>query len=293
MLASSCERHGFAWQVAPGLRPRLARLALHTAAAYVPSDVDAAWLAGYPDVMPRDFAAAAAAAVLLLAAARGCLGSGPASLALLRALDAVCKDGLGDGVAEAASDSKTKVLDPKPGPSVGSRAAASREGLGEGGLGAHAANSRPEPGPSGSNRAASSTDGVPTGAPDQGRLEPAEGPHARGRNAGGPSAGGSSARGVDVGGSRAGGPGQQAPKPGSRESLLQTPPPVLPPPPPPPQREEGVGGLGLGVGELEVLAACLGVDRKTLPPGSAAQQHALLASLLQVCLLHRHRGSAL
>ena len=96
----------------------------------------------------------------------------------------------------------------------------------------------------------------------------------------------SNARGVDVGGSGAGGPDQQAPDCGSRKSLLRTPLAVLPPPPPPPQREEGVGGLGLGVGELEVLAACLGVDRKTLPPGSAAQQRALLASLLQVCRSH-------
>ena len=215
-LAAGCERHGFAWQVAPRLRARLARMALAFTAAAVPADVGAAWLAAYADVKPRDSAAAAAAAVLLLAAARSCLSEGGASLALLRALDAVCKDGLGEGA--------------------------------------------PDPDPK--------ADHKPDAAPGGAGAQPAA-----------PAAAAAAADSVAVAAAAC----QAAAQPwfGEGTSGSAHAPPAPPPPPPPPKHREPVGGLGLGVGELEVLAACVGVDRKTLGSGSAAQQRAALSALLQ------------
>ena len=212
-LAAGCERHGFAWQVAPRLRARLARLALGHTAAAIPGDVDAAWLAARADVKPRDSAAAGAAAVLLLAAARSCLAEGGASLALLRALDAVCKDGLGEGAPDPDPKPDLK-LDAAPGDAAAQPAAATAAAGGTAGAAA--------------------------------ASQPAVEPRYEGGAAGG-------AQG-----------------------------PLAPPPPPPPKLREAVDRLGLGVGELEVLAACVGVDRKTLGLGSAAQQRAALSALLQV-----------
>ena len=215
-LAAGCERHGFAWQVAPRLRARLARLALGHTAAAIPGDVDAAWLASRADVRPRDSAAAGAAAVLLLAAARSCLSQGGASLALLRALDAVCKDGLSEGAPDP---------DPKPDLNL---------------------------------------DAAPGGAAAQ-PAAPAAATAAAGSTAGAAAASQSAA--------------QQSCREGAAGAAQG---PLAPPPPPPPKLREAVDRLGLGVGELEVLAACVGVDRKTLGLGSAAQQRAALSALLQV-----------
>ena len=215
-LAAGCERHGFAWQVAPRLRARLARLALGHTAAAIPGDVDAAWLASHADVKPRDSAAAGAAAVLLLAAARSCLSQGGASLALLRALNAVCKDGLGEGATDPDPKPDLK-LDAAPGGEAAQPAA-----------------------PAAATAAAGSTAGAAAAI-------------------------------------------QSAAQPSCREGAAGTAQgPLAPPPPPPPKLREAVDRLGLGVGELEVLAACVGVDRKTLGLGSAAQQRAALSALLQV-----------
>jgi len=294
-LAAGSERHGFTWQAAPGLRARAARLALTAAATAVPARVDARWLAARPDVQPRDATAAAAAAVLLLAAVRGCLADGHALLVLLRALDAVCKEGLGD--AAGAAEAK-----PSPSPSTGRDG--SRMAVDEAGA---RPPSTPQLDPCKASAGQSSGDTGPRPCPDIGRVDGVTAPPPPDASSGATPALPGDARQADPGPATGMAddleqadaaamasptqaplppplPGQHAaPRPAQGRGAPRPPPraagPV--PPPPPPQRADPVAALGLGGAELEMLTACLGVDARSLPPGSDAQQRALLAALLQ------------
>ena len=294
-LAAGSERHGFTWQVAPGLRARAARLGLTAAAAAVPARVDARWLAARPEVQPRDATAAAAAAVLLLAAVRGCLADGHALLVLLRALDAVCKEGLGD--AAGAAEAK-----PSPSPSTGRDG--SRVAVDEAGA---RPPSTPQLDPCKASAGHSSGDTGPQLCPDTGGVDGVIARPPPVASSGAAPALPGDAWQADPGPARNMAdnleqadaaatalltqaprppppPGQPAaPRPALGQGAARPPPqaagPV--PPPPPPQRADPVAALGLGGAELEMLTACLGVDARSLPPGSDAQQRALLAALLQ------------